>query len=249
MRAARDYTAETPRTGPRTETPRGHRVLVRTIAAGPSAAGKSCLVLRAARGTPFAELRDATRSTVGAEMESVLVDGVLFQVWDTCGQERFRSIAKGYYRGAGVMLFVFDLTQRDSFLALDAFVDEALLVNDTAALASAAVAFVPNGGRAMGYIIGNKRDLVAAQGRAVTEAEAQAKAAKYGMRYTELSATDNSALQLFQSMAKRINDELERDATLVDRVQVLNRNAATTTTTTIVVPSGAADRTKNTCCN
>lgn len=37
------------------------------------------------------------------------------QIWDTAGQESFRSITRSYYRGAGGALLVFDLTQRSSF--------------------------------------------------------------------------------------------------------------------------------------
>ena len=37
------------------------------------------------------------------------------QIWDTAGQDRFKSIAHAYYRGANGALIVFDLTLRSSF--------------------------------------------------------------------------------------------------------------------------------------
>ena len=39
--------------------------------------------------------------------------------WDTCGQERFRSIAGGFFRGASIIVFVYDVTNADSFLNVD----------------------------------------------------------------------------------------------------------------------------------
>uniref|UniRef100_A0A8C5IHU1 RAB42, member RAS oncogene family n=1 Tax=Junco hyemalis TaxID=40217 RepID=A0A8C5IHU1_JUNHY len=37
------------------------------------------------------------------------------QLWDTAGQEQFRSITKSFYRSAAGVLLVFDLTNRASF--------------------------------------------------------------------------------------------------------------------------------------
>jgi small GTP-binding protein len=46
------------------------------------------------------------------------------QVWDTCGQEKYRSIMKSYYRGAVAALLVFDLTNQDSFNHVDTWLKE-----------------------------------------------------------------------------------------------------------------------------
>ena len=35
--------------------------------------------------------------------------------WDTCGQERYRSVAHSFFRGAGVVILVYDSTNEDSF--------------------------------------------------------------------------------------------------------------------------------------
>lgn len=64
-----------------------------------------------------------TQSTVGTEFLSkeIRVDGtvVTLQVWDTAGQERFESIGYAFYRGANCCLLVCDLSNRESFTALD----------------------------------------------------------------------------------------------------------------------------------
>jgi len=40
---------------------------------------------------------------------------IKIQIWDTAGQERFRSITHNYYRGADIVILIFDLTNMESF--------------------------------------------------------------------------------------------------------------------------------------
>mmetsp|Transcript_17214 Transcript_17214/g.26588 ORF Transcript_17214/g.26588 Transcript_17214/m.26588 type:complete len:93 (-) Transcript_17214:276-554(-) len=40
---------------------------------------------------------------------------VKVQIWDTAGQESFRSITRSYYRGSICALLVYDVTRRESF--------------------------------------------------------------------------------------------------------------------------------------
>ena len=49
---------------------------------------------------------------------------VKVQVWDTTGQERYRSITNAYYRGAEGILIVFDLTQKESFENIENWINE-----------------------------------------------------------------------------------------------------------------------------
>lgn len=37
------------------------------------------------------------------------------QIWDTAGQERFHTVTTAYYRGADGIVFIFDITNKDSF--------------------------------------------------------------------------------------------------------------------------------------
>jgi small GTP-binding protein len=39
----------------------------------------------------------------------------LIKIWDTCGQERFRSLTANYYRNADGVLLVFDVNEPESF--------------------------------------------------------------------------------------------------------------------------------------
>ena len=49
---------------------------------------------------------------------------IKFNIWDTAGQEKYRSIAKIYYKNTVGCLCVFDLTNRDSFLHMDRWLND-----------------------------------------------------------------------------------------------------------------------------
>ena len=47
----------------------------------------------------------------------VMVDGmaIKYQIWDTAGQEKYRSLAPMYYRGAAAAIIVYDITSMVRF--------------------------------------------------------------------------------------------------------------------------------------
>jgi Ras-related protein Rab-4B len=50
---------------------------------------------------------------------------IKLQIWDTAGQERFRSVTRGYYRGAVGCLLVYDITSRDTYSHLVSWLTDA----------------------------------------------------------------------------------------------------------------------------
>ena len=50
----------------------------------------------------------------------VMVDGmaIKYQIWDTAGQEKYRSLAPMYYRGAAAAIIVYDITSMVRVLSL-----------------------------------------------------------------------------------------------------------------------------------
>merc|ERR1712170_275577 len=51
-------------------------------------------------------------------------DTLKLQIWDTAGQESFRSITRSYFRGAIGALLAFDLTCRESFTNIANWIEE-----------------------------------------------------------------------------------------------------------------------------
>lgn len=96
---------------------------------------------------------------------------VKLQIWDTAGQESFRSITRSYYRGAAGALLVYDITRRDTFQHLSRWLEEAQQhAHENMVI----------------LLIGNKNDLE--HRRAVTTAEGQAFADQHGLLFLETSA-------------------------------------------------------------
>ena len=99
--------------------------LFKYIVIGDSAVGKSCLLLQ------FTDQRFKLEHdvTIGVEFgaRTVQIEGepVKLQVWDTAGQESFRSITRAYYRGSAAALLVFDVTNRDTFESIGHWLKEA----------------------------------------------------------------------------------------------------------------------------
>lgn len=49
---------------------------------------------------------------------------VKLQIWDTAGEERFRSVTHMYYKNASAIVLVYDCTSEASFHALDSWLQE-----------------------------------------------------------------------------------------------------------------------------
>ena len=46
---------------------------------------------------------------------------IQFVIWDTAGQENFRSLNKFFYRDALIIIFVYDITNKKSFIEIKDF--------------------------------------------------------------------------------------------------------------------------------
>ncbi|XP_032769651.1 ras-related protein Rab-26 isoform X6 [Rattus norvegicus] len=100
-------------------------VAFKVMLVGDSGVGKTCLLVRFKDG---AFLAGTFISTVGIDFRNKVldVDGmkVKLQIWDTAGQERFRSVTHAYYRDAHALLLLYDITNKDSFDNIQAWLTE-----------------------------------------------------------------------------------------------------------------------------
>ncbi|KAM8819487.1 ras-related protein Rab-18-like isoform 2-T2 [Rhynchonycteris naso] len=91
---------------------------------GESGVGKSSLFLRFTDDTFVPELA----ATIGVDfkVKTISVDGnkAKLAIWDTTGQERFKTFTPSYYRGAQGVILVYDVTRRDTFVKLDNWLNE-----------------------------------------------------------------------------------------------------------------------------
>jgi Ras-related protein Rab-2A len=92
--------------------------LFKLIIIGDSAVGKSCLMHRVTTN----EFIEDHEVTVGVEFGTLIIklESHVFklQIWDTAGQENFKSITKIFYRGAHCVVLTYDITRVDTFMNL-----------------------------------------------------------------------------------------------------------------------------------
>ena len=85
------------------------------IVIGNVGVGKSCLSLKATKGIFIEEYT----STVGFEFYcfNVKINNqiVKLQIWDTCGQEAYRSLIMNFYRNTSLAIVVYSVEDMDSF--------------------------------------------------------------------------------------------------------------------------------------
>jgi small GTP-binding protein len=151
---------------------------VKTVVVGDSGVGKTCLLVRFTSGT----FEDDTPSTLGVEFLSKIIETktrrIELQLWDTAGQELFRAVTRGYYRGSIGAFLVFDVTRRESFTNITRWISEV----QSAACSDAIL-----------ILLGNKIDL--REARVVTTEEATKFANENGLLYFETSACTGEGIE------------------------------------------------------
>ncbi|XP_066348349.1 ras-related protein Rab-2-A isoform X1 [Miscanthus floridulus] len=145
--------------------------LFKYIIIGDTGVGKSCLLLQFT-DKRFQPVHDLTIGVeFGARMITIDNKPIKLQIWDTAGQESFRSITRSYYRGAAGALLVYDITRRETFNHLVSWLE------DARQHANANMTIM---------LVGNKCDL--SHRRAVSYEEGEQFAKEHGLIFMEASA-------------------------------------------------------------
>ena len=169
--------------------------LLKYVIVGDAAVGKSNLLLRYTHG----EFKEEYQLTIGVEFGSnnIIVDNNIFriQIWDTAGQENFRSITRSYYKNSACALIVYDITRRQSVENLINWIEDCKN-------SSPKTVFM--------VLIGNKCDLE--KNREVSEEEGREFAEKYGMLFFETSAkTGKNVEEVFKESTKIIAQKIKEN--------------------------------------
>ena len=98
----------------------------KVILVGDSNVGKTSILQRYAKDT----FRGDIEPTIGPQFMSRLVEveetgtTLKLQIWDTAGQEKYRSVTPIYYRDAAAAICVFDVTSEVSLEAAERWVQD-----------------------------------------------------------------------------------------------------------------------------
>ena len=160
------------------------------ILVGDSSVGKTCLLMRAVNN----RFTENYQATIGFEFLLMYYQvnnaKIKLQIWDTCGQEIYRSLIQGFYRNTSATLIVFSKSDRKTFNNLNSWVKD--VKNNTEQE-------IPI------FLIGNKCD-VEKNSIQVTREEGEEYMKQYNLKYySDVSAkTGYNVLETFEELAKTV---------------------------------------------
>ena len=162
------------------------------IVIGDAGVGKSCLTSKASKGI-FEETYSATVGFEFLVFNVKINDKVIkLQIWDTCGQEAYRSLISSFYRNASLAMMVYAINDKSSFIHIESWLKEVKLQSNPDIKI---------------FLIGNKSDLE--EKREVQLREAKTFKEENGIHYfSETSAKSGiNAKEVFIEAAKLLYRE------------------------------------------
>ncbi|KAF4021797.1 hypothetical protein G4228_013853 [Cervus hanglu yarkandensis] len=170
---------------------------------GNSSVGKTSFLFRYADDT----FTPAFVSTVGIDFKVKTVyrheKRVKLQIWDTAGQERYRTITTAYYRGAMGFILMYDITNEESFNAVQDWATQIKTYSwDNAQV----------------ILVGNKCDME--EERVVPTEKGRLLAEQLGFDFFEASAKENISVRqaferLVDAICDKMSDTLDTDPSLL----------------------------------
>ena len=154
---------------------------IKVILLGDSVVGKTSMLARFRKE----DVREFHVATIGIEnFEKILnlkdsKKKVQLKIYDTSGQERYRSITRNYYKHTDGILLMYDITNGQTFKSLESWIKE---------IEERTKPNIPI------YLIGNKKEL--SEEREITYDEGKEFADKHNFKFFETSTKEDKNVQI-----------------------------------------------------
>ena len=167
--------------------------------------GKTSIIFRYVND----KLRNDQKSTIGIDYKSKIIEykskKIKLKIFDTSGQERFRSLTKSYYQGSDGIIIVFDIKRKNTFEGITYWMEEINKICDKNKLGL--------------LLIGNKNDGNLNE-RKISKEEAQKISNIFDLNYIETSALISNNIK--ESFDLIIQSIFEKRCIKVDDLNNIN---------------------------
>ena len=192
-----------------------YNYLFKYIIVGDQSVGKSNLLMKFAHN----KFTDEYQATIGVEFgaKNIEFDQQIYriQIWDTAGQENFRSITRAYYKNSVCAMVVYDITSHSTFEHVQNWIEDIKNQSPKTVLI---------------ILIGNKTDLE--DKRSVSFDEGNDFAIQNGIIFAETSAKtgygiDEIFLKSAKEIAKNMNEnyyDLTSETCGIKKVNIKRNN-------------------------
>lgn len=212
--------------------------IIRFIIVGDSSVGKSNIMLRFTQDKFYT----AHMTTLAVEFSNKRLTynntDYTIQIWDTAGQEQFKSLIRGYYKESAVALVVYDITNEDSFQNVQKW------ISDCHNYAPSSVLI---------FLIGNKSDLE--EKRQISKERGENLANEYNMTFFETSALNGNGIkEAFQKCIETIDNRIKEGFYNLDSdkngIKVIKNDNGNSLGGTIIDKKGLMEggKSKKKCC-
>ena len=186
---------------------------IKVILVGDASVGKTSIIGRYLNNS----FNENYKCTIQAEQQTKIIKedektSIKMTIWDTVGQEKFRSITRQYYRDCQGAIVVFDLTKKISFERVkDWYNDIKNYGNDDAVI----------------LILGNKSDLTGERELSINDIKDKLKELDEEFLYYEVSAKNGNNISMaFDKLKKLImkNIKTEEKRNKDGSIQQINKD-------------------------
>ena len=166
--------------------------IIKVVLIGESGVGKTSIIQRYVNDVYDPnQLLSSSAQFITKTVELNDEQSIKFDVWDTAGQEKFRALAKIFYKDAKAIVLVYDITNRSSFEQLQNYWFKEIEENSLS--------------DAILVIVGNKSDLY--ENEQVSDEEGKKFADEKNAIFKRTSALSNRNIDsLFKDIAKKYFD-------------------------------------------